>query len=193
MTAATAAVRRRSLQPAAVSGAAAVVSATLAAVLLPLDLAPMYVATSTATIVALAIAAAVVDARSRRLPNALIAPIGALALVQAVTLSLERGNPSTLGAAVIAAVVLGILYAAMAFAGWIGVGDVKFIFVLGLFIGTFVGSAAIAIAPLAILLASAHRGLAALLGRETSQRLPHGPTILIAAAAVTSFIPLGLV
>jgi leader peptidase (prepilin peptidase)/N-methyltransferase len=193
MTAVTAAVRRRSLQPAAVSGAAAAVSATLAAVLLSLDLTPVYVATSAAVIVALAIAAAVVDARSRRLPNALVAPMGVLALVQAVALSLERGNPSILGAAVIAAVVLGILYAAMAFAGWVGVGDVKFIFVLGLFIGTFVGSAAIAIAPLAILLASAHRGFAAVLNRETSRRLPHGPTILIAAVAVASLVPLGLV
>lgn len=191
MTTLTAA-RRRQLPTAAVSGAAAAAVAALGAVLLPLGLTAAYIGVTTTTAGILAVAAAAIDARTRRLPNALVAPIGAIALLQAVALSVSRGDPETAAGAVIAAAVLGTLYALMAFAGWVGVGDVKYIAVLGLLLGTFIGTAAIAIAPIAILLASLHRATGALL-RRGQHRLPHGPAILLAVAAVSTFIPLGMV
>lgn len=192
MTTLTAA-RRSQVPTAAVSGAAAAAVAALGTVLLPLGLTAAYIGVTTTTAGILAVAAAAIDARTRRLPNAVVAPIGAIALLQAVALSASRGDPETAVRAVIAAAVLGTLYALMAFAGWVGVGDVKYVAVLGLLLGTFIGIAAIAIAPIAILLASLHRATGALLRRGQPRRLPHGPAILLAAAAVSTFIPLGMV
>ncbi|WP_052193316.1 prepilin peptidase [Microbacterium sp. ZOR0019] len=139
-------------------------------------------------VAAAAVYGAVVDARTRQLPNALTGPLGAAGAVQVAGSSLYVGVEAV-GPLLAAAAVVFVVYVLMAAAGWCGFGDAKFAGALALFVGLYVGLLAIYLIPVAIVFGSIHMLVAKAISREPVARIPQGPAI---AAAALIIMALGL-
>ncbi|WP_242085736.1 prepilin peptidase [Microbacterium lacticum] len=127
---------------------------------------------------------AVIDARTRRLPNRHTGPYAVAALLQAIAVSIATADPWIFAMAAIAAAVVFVTYAAMGMAGWFGFGDAKFAAAAALFAGVFAGWFAIYLVPLAVLISAAERAVRMAAGRGRTAHA-HGPAIAAAALIVT--------
>jgi leader peptidase (prepilin peptidase) / N-methyltransferase len=131
----------------------------------------------------LAVAAGLVDARHRRLPNTLTAPAACLAPLGLLPLGLVAAERGMLGAAV-AALCYGLVHLLRPAA--LGLGDVK----LAVPLGAVLGAASWSALSLGAVLAAAITGFFALLRLCVSRALPHaavphGPSMLAAAWLLT--------
>lgn len=137
-------------------------------------------------------ALAVVDARTKRLPNRLMFPLyglGAVGLTLASALGHEWWR---LAAAVLAAAVLYGLFWLLWFFGPMGFGDVKLIGVLGLFLG-WAGLDIVVSGLLLGMLAAAFTAVGMLVLRRANRKteLAYGPYLIgggWAALALEAFI-----
>lgn len=126
-----------------------------------------------------------VDQAVLRLPDAIVWPTTGGVLVMLLVAAIATGDWGRFGTAVLAMVVVGIGYFALA---WIapsslGLGDVKLSIVLGLALGWF-GWRAVLFGILGGFLVFALVALALLASRRTSLRseLPFGPWMILGAA-----------
>jgi len=140
---------------------------------------------------AVAVPLAVVDAATRRLPDALTLPsypIAAALLGTAAPFTADGGARYLQAVATMG--VLWLLYAAQWFAlpGGLGFGDVKLMGVLGLYLGWF-GPAATVLGLLAIHLVGAVVAAVLLLARRARRgsQIPFGPSMVAGALAVIAW------
>jgi prepilin signal peptidase PulO-like enzyme (type II secretory pathway) len=137
------------------------------------------------TLLVVLVALFVYDLRWMVLPNKLVAVFSALALVKILLLSFETGAAALVLASAGAVTLGGIFYLLHAISDgkWIGGGDVKLGFGLGLLAGNPVG--ALLLLFIASLLGSLI-SLPQLISRNLSlsSRLPFGPLLIIAAFVV---------
>lgn len=149
-----------------------------------LDVAAMGTALGAALFGSVLTYAALVDLRTRRIPNAITVPGLGLALAFAALAGLDSLASSALGAAT-ALLVTGILYVVSR--GNFGMGDVK----LSGFIGAVIG---VSMVPAFLATASTLAALAALLalatGRGPRTTIPLAPAL--ATAGIVCFVRLGL-
>lgn len=133
----------------------------------------------------------VYDLRQRRLPNALTLPGAATILIAAAFAG--RGQPALLGALALATLYLGVHLMAPAA---MGAGDVKLAVGLGALTGAF-GVDVWMLAAIAAPLLTAGWGVLVLRGRRTgvpgagtSNTVPHGPSMCVAAFAAVALVVL---
>ncbi|MEH3090414.1 MAG: A24 family peptidase [Microbacterium arborescens] len=131
---------------------------------------------------------AVVDARTRRLPNRLVLPLYPVGLGLAVVVALDRGSVLPLVQAVLSSVVLFAVFALLHRGGGMGGGDVKLAGALGLMAGGFgweVAAVGVALAfvaggVVAVLLLAGRR-------RNASRRIAFGPFLVAGAGVAIGF------
>ncbi len=121
---------------------------------------------------------AVVDERTMRLPNRLVASLACFGLIQAFGASLAAHSLAPLGAAAACAAALGLAYISLAMIGSCGAGDAKFAAALALSIAPFIGLVALYILPVAFLVSAVRVVARRLQGH--ADRHPHGLSIAIA-------------
>jgi leader peptidase (prepilin peptidase)/N-methyltransferase len=186
MTGATAAAgvrQKRRPSTVATTGIAAITSCALAATAWPILTTGTYRWILTGLLVAASIPVAVIDVRTRKLPNRCVAPIVAAGVVQAAAIAFGSTDLSRLVVPVVCAVIVFAAYTTMGLAGWFGFGDAKFAAALTVTVAIAAGYAAVYIIPIAVLLGGTQRLLSAGLDRHTPAH-PHGPALLAAAAII---------
>lgn len=134
------------------------------------------------------LAAALIDARHRVVPNRLTYPALVVAALALVVLAVAGQPVSLAGAAIgFAAFGGGLLVVALIAPGGMGMGDVKLAAVIGLVLGAvglrYVGVAA----GLAVLLGGIGACLALAIGRSRRSTIPFGPYLAGGAAAAALF------
>lgn len=130
-------------------------------------------------------AIAVVDVRTRRLPNRYTGPYALAGALQASAVTIAAADPWILVMAVATAAAVFLAYAMMGMAGWFGFGDAKFAGAAALFASVFAGWFAIYLVPLAVLLSAGERLARMAAGRGRTAHA-HGPAIAAAAMIVTA-------
>lgn len=135
---------------------------------------------------AMAVLLAVIDVQHQRLPNFILLPSAAAALILLTVAAVSRDSWDSLLRAVLGAVVLFVLYLALALispAG-MGMGDVKLAGVLGLYLG-FLGWRVLILGTAGGFILAALMGAVLLAVRRVGKRtlLPFGPSMLLAALA----------
>lgn len=125
-------------------------------------------------------ALAVIDARTRLLPNRHVAALAAGAAVVVLSLALRMGEPGPVLVALLVAAVAAAAYLGMGLAGWVGFGDAKFAGALALAIAPLCGMGALWLAPLAVVLGGVQR----LANPRQRGARPHGPAIAAAGGAL---------
>ena len=128
---------------------------------------------------------AVVDVRTRTLPNRLVAPFAAASALQLVAVAVGRAAWSVLLWGVLAAAIAGALYLLMGLAGWVGFGDVKFAPALALAAAAAAGTAAVWLTPIAIVLGGVWTLIRRAAG-DSERRQAHGPAL--AAGAIVLMV-----
>jgi leader peptidase (prepilin peptidase)/N-methyltransferase len=128
-----------------------------------------------------------IDVRSRRLPNALVLPGFAFALVGLVWQALARGSPEVLLAPLLCGAAVGAAMLALASGGGLGMGDVKLATLLAVALtGAVAPESGLAAAVLAFLggafLAGGAAGFAQVIHASDGAReeVPFGPVLLAA-------------
>lgn len=134
---------------------------------------------------AAAAAIAVIDVRTKLLPNRYTGPLAIAAGMQAAAVTVHDRDLWIAGGALVAATIVFAAYVAMGMVGWFGFGDAKFAAGLALFAGIFAGWLAIYLVPLAVLLSGLERALRMLRGTNTRSHA-HGPAIAIAGTAIAA-------
>lgn len=137
-------------------------------------------------LLALAVVLSVTDLTTRRLPNVLLGPGGAVLAVLLVVGAVAEGRAGDLARALLASVVLflAFLLVAVVAPGGLGMGDVKLVGVLGLVLGLAGLDAVLAALVLALVLhavVSVALLLAGRVGRRTA--VPLGPALLLGTTA----------
>ena len=128
---------------------------------------------------------AAVDLACLRLPDPLVAVLALVVGPPLAVAALVAGEPGRLGRALVAAVLVGAGYLALALAGGLGLGDVKLAAVLGFLLG-FAGWAAVLIGVVVVPHLVNGPVAAVLLARGRVRRqgaLPFGPALLVGALA----------
>lgn len=126
---------------------------------------------------------AVVDLRSRRIPNAVVGPVGVAAVLVRVVFARSELPETLLAGGVVFALFLGLAIVAR---GGFGMGDVKLAGLLGLLLGVsvipalLIGTVAGAVASIAVLVRSRSRRAA----------FAYGPYLCFGAAVVILAWPL---
>jgi leader peptidase (prepilin peptidase) / N-methyltransferase len=124
----------------------------------------------------------VIDARTRRLPDAITKPAFVVVAALLAAAALAEGEPGRLARGLLAAGLVGGLFLAIATArpGWVGRGDVKLVPTLALGLGWLSWSALI-VGFYAAFLVGGVAGLWAMLvlGRSRKSSLPFGPALAI--------------
>jgi len=126
---------------------------------------------------------AVVDARTRTLPNRLVGPFAAAAALQLLAAAVARASWQVLAWGAIAAAAAGALYLLMGLAGWVAYGDLKFAPGLALAAAAAAGAASIWLTPVAIAFTGLWLVIARLRG-DRRRAQPHGPAMAAAAVAL---------
>jgi len=126
----------------------------------------------------------VIDARTHRLPNRIVLPLGAALLVLMGIEAWATGDAWTLGRALVGMVILGGFYALLNLAGGgVGGGDVKLAAVIGLVLAWHGWQALAVGATTAFLLGAVYALLLMSLRRaHRSTRIAFGPWMIIGAA-----------
>jgi leader peptidase (prepilin peptidase) / N-methyltransferase len=134
--------------------------------------------------VVLGVLLAAVDLRCLRLPDPLVATLALLVCPPLAAAALLAGDPARLARAVLAAVLVGAGYLALALAGGLGLGDVKLAAVLAFPLG-FVGWPAVVLGLVVPHLLNGPVALLMLARGRFSRRgaLPLGPALLAGALA----------
>jgi leader peptidase (prepilin peptidase)/N-methyltransferase len=124
-------------------------------------------------------ALAVIDARTKRLPNRIVFPLYALGLVGLALASAVGHEWPRLVVAVVSAALLYGIFWLFWFFGPMGFGDVKLAGLLGLFLG-WVGIAAVGTGVLLGMLAAAFTALALVAARRATLKteLAYGPYLI---------------
>ena len=130
-------------------------------------------------------AVAVVDVRTRRLPNRYVSALAAGGLIQAVAVSAVTRDGSRFVDSLIAAVTVFSAYTLLGLVGWFGFGDAKFAGALTISVAITAGLVAIYIVPLAILFAAAWTLFGPVTGGAAGARA-HGPAIALAALCIAT-------
>jgi leader peptidase (prepilin peptidase)/N-methyltransferase len=124
----------------------------------------------------------VIDARTRRLPDAITKPAFVVVLALLAVAALAEGEPGRLGRGLLAAVIVGGLFWAIAVIrpGWVGRGDVKLVPTLALGLG-WLSWAALVVGFYAAFLIGGVAGVYAMavLRRSRKSTLPFGPSLAI--------------
>jgi leader peptidase (prepilin peptidase)/N-methyltransferase len=139
--------------------------------------------------------AAVVDVRSRTLPNTIVYPLGAATGVLTVSLAAAAGRPMLIVWAAVYAAGLFAVYYLLGLAGGIGLGDVKLAAVLGAFLAPYGLLAVIGATLAAYLLALVQVAVLLARGRGRRAQLAFGPYLVagaLLAAAVGWIVGGGL-
>lgn len=127
---------------------------------------------------------AIIDIRTHRLPNRLVALTGATGLVLLIAAALTGGNVEDLTRALIAAVVLFLAYLVlrMLSAGGVGGGDVKLAAVIGLHLG-WLGWGSVLVGTLAGFVLGGVFAAGMMLTRRADRRtaIPFGPWMIAGA------------
>lgn len=118
--------------------------------------------------------AGVVDARSRRLPDAITIPFAGAAASIILATTVATGDWARAGQALLGAGALGLLYLAAAVAGGLGLGDVKLAAILGATLGFSSWEALLWGSLLGLLLAIPHAVILHSFGRQSSARIGEG-------------------
>ena len=132
---------------------------------------------------AISLALAIIDAETRRLPNALVLPAYPVVAVLLTVVAALTGSWSSLLVALVGGVVLGglCLILALLWPGGMGFGDVKLAGVIGILLG-WLGWEALAVGSIAAFLLGGLVGVALLLaGRGAKAALAFGPWMLAGA------------
>lgn len=161
---------------------AALASGILATAAWPIISTQTYGWVLTGLLAAAATAPAIIDARTLRLPNVLVAPIASAALIQAIAISIRAHDLAIAWIPIAAAIIVGTLYLLMGLARWCGFGDVTFAAALALPVAIYAGFASIYLVGVALMISSAQIALSKLL--HHTHRRAHGPALAIAALAV---------
>lgn len=135
-----------------------------------------------ALLAAVLVAAAVIDLRERRIPNALTVPAAAVALAAGLALD-PGGQAERIVAAVLAAAFL--LVPAVLQPSGMGMGDVKLVGVIGLCVGRWVLAALLVALVAGTLLGAAiavRRGVAS----ARSTHVPFGPFLALGGLAAVA-------
>ncbi|WP_454115824.1 prepilin peptidase [Microbacterium aurum] len=138
-----------------------------------------------ASFTAAGVVIALVDIRTRRLPNRYTGPYALAGALQAAAVSIVAADPWILIVSIAAAATVFLAYALMGMAGWFGFGDAKFAGAVALFASVFAGWFAIYLVPLAVLLSAGERLARIAAGRGRTAHA-HGPAIAAAALVVTA-------
>jgi leader peptidase (prepilin peptidase)/N-methyltransferase len=143
-----------------------------------------------AVLLGVALAAGLIDARHRVIPNRLTLP--ALVVVAALVLAAWlAGGPVRLAGAALGMLAMGggLLIVAVVAPHGMGMGDVKFAAVIGLALGSL-GLRHVAVAAVAAVLAGGVAGVVALAaGRGRRDTLPFGPYLGVGALAAVAAAP----
>ncbi|WP_406245674.1 prepilin peptidase [Microbacterium sp. M] len=125
----------------------------------------------------------IIDARTHRLPNRIVLPVGACLLVLVGIEALAAGDASALVRALAGLVILGGFYAVLNLAGGgVGGGDVKLAAVIGLVLAWHGWQALIVGAAAAFVLGAVYAlGLMALRRAHRSTRIAFGPWMIVGA------------
>lgn len=130
------------------------------------------------------VALAIIDIRSHRLPNRLVASVGVTGLVLLIAAALTGSRMDALIRALLAALVLFAAYLVlrMLSAGGVGGGDVKLAAVIGLYLG-WLGWGSVLVGTLAGFVLGGVVAAAMLLTRRAGRRtaIPFGPWMLAGA------------
>lgn len=130
------------------------------------------------------VALAIIDIRSHRLPNRLVASVGVTGLVLLVAAALTGSRMDALIRALLAALVLFAAYLVlrMLSAGGVGGGDVKLAAVIGLYLG-WLGWGSVLVGTLAGFVLGGVFAAGMLLARRADRRtaIPFGPWMLAGA------------
>ena len=154
--------------------------------LLALRVHPLLVLAALGVAVAAGIVLVAIDARARRLPDAVLAPTLVVVLVLLVVAGIVDHRPSELVAALIggAAAFAGYSLLALGTAG-LGFGDCKLAALIGVVLGWFGWSALIAGVTLGFVLAALYLLARMFTGRfSRSEQIPLAPFMLVGAFAV---------
>ncbi|MEO6880617.1 MAG: prepilin peptidase [Mycobacteriaceae bacterium] len=137
-------------------------------------------------LLALVVVLSITDLTTRRLPNVLLGPGGAVLAALLATGALSEGRAGDVVGALLGAGVLFLIFLLVAVAapGGLGMGDVKLVGVLGLVLGLTGLDAVLAALVLAVLLHAAG-SVTLLLARRVGRRtpLPLGPALLLGTVA----------
>jgi len=125
----------------------------------------------------------IIDARTHRLPNRIVLPVGACLLALVGIEALAAGDASALVRALAGLVILGGFYAVLNLAGGgVGGGDVKLAAVIGLVLAWHGWQALIVGAAAAFVLGAVYAlGLMALRRAHRSTRIAFGPWMIVGA------------
>lgn len=136
---------------------------------------------------AAAIPLAVVDARTRRLPNRATFPLAAGMLGYWIGMGLTTGQWALLIQAAVTAVAVVAVAGVIAVVGTLAAGDVKLMLAIGLLAGWFSWMLPLYAIAASYLLALPHAVvILARRRRRSDTRLPFGPYLVAAAIAVTA-------
>ncbi len=162
---------------------AAAISAAVATLLFPLVTSACYAWGLTVSLAGAAVALAVIDIRTHRLPNRYVSAIASAGLVQAAAAAIASHDPTRVWDSLIAATAVGAAYVLLGLVGWFGFGDAKFAAALTITVAIYAGLAALYVLPLAILFAAIGTLICQVAGRVTRTR-PHGPAVGLAAVCI---------
>ena len=141
-----------------------------------------------APFVGILLAAAVIDARHRIIPNRLVYAALVVFAAFLVGAQLAHAEPRLLGAGIgFLAYGGGLLLVALAVPGGMGMGDVKLAALIGLVLGSL-GLRYVAVAAMAAILAGGVGAVAALMaGRTRKHAIPFGPYLAAGAMVASVF------
>ncbi len=178
-------------RPAITAALAAVASAAVAILLLPILTPVGYAWGLTACLTAGAALVAVIDARTHKLPNRYVSALAGAGLIQAAAISIASRDASKFLESLIAAGAIGVVYVLLGLIGWFGFGDAKFAAALTITVAIYAGLAAMYVVPLAILFAAIWTLLLRIPGKFSRARA-HGPAIALSAVCITTLAVLAL-
>jgi leader peptidase (prepilin peptidase)/N-methyltransferase len=125
---------------------------------------------------------AIIDFRTQRLPNALVGLTFAVAFCLLLLHGLINQSLSQLGMSVLGALSLAITYGGLHLLGGIGMGDVKYAGVVGLYLGSLSWNALWWGTLMAFLLATGASLWKVSIGRwQRGRAIPFGPAMVVGA------------
>jgi leader peptidase (prepilin peptidase)/N-methyltransferase len=130
---------------------------------------------------------AIVDARTYRLPNEIVYPLGIAVLGINFSLAIALGDLDRLLWSAAGALGMGLFYLLLGLGGGVGLGDVKLAAVLGLYLGWYGWEAPVAATVAAYLLAAPQAIAVTVIRRRHPERNPRvafGPYLIAGAVIV---------
>ena len=186
---------RRSIRPGAGARASWVRAVTAVSIVglaigSAVDFARVYVAAMTAAFLGVLVALAVIDARHRILPNAIVYP-SLVIFAAAVIVGAAAGQGVSARQAIIGLGAFGLpmLVLALLSPGGMGMGDVKLAALIGLVLGSL-GLRYVAVAAgVGVIGGGVASVIALVAGRSRKSSLPFGPSLSMGAIVATFFAP----